>query len=131
MNYSRSESTRLYGMYRERFGELPEGLAKHAANQGQGDNIEIGMAKALETGEAPNWDDYVTPYPKFASPQFGELPEWSGDTHGESGSNGTIIRQNEADLGNRESAELEHLRDAISEAFEANRQGKRVKFGKL
>lgn len=131
MKSSESESTRLQARYHAQFGELPEGLWKHAANQGQGDNIEIGMAKALETGEAPNWDDYVTPYPKFASPQFGDLPEWSGDTHGESGSSGTIIRRNEADAGNRESAELERLRDAISEAFEANRQGKRVDFGKL
>ena len=131
MEYSRSESSQLHARYRERFGELPEGLPKHAANQGQTDQLFEGMEKALETGKTPNWDDYVTPYPKCASPQFGDLSEWSGETRGEPGSNGTIIRRNEADAGNRESAELERLRDAIAEVFEANRQGKRVDFGKL
>lgn len=138
MEYSRSESTLLHEKYRAQFGELPEGLAKHAANQGQYDQMLDGMKLALETGKIPNWDDYVTPYPKRASPltrsdldQFGVWPEGSGETNGESGPNGTIIRQNEADAENRENAELERLRDAISEVFKANRQGKRVKFGKL
>lgn len=68
MKYSRSDSIQLHKMFQNRFGELPDGLAKHAANQGEGDRLKEGMEKALKTGELPNWADYVTPYPKRSSP---------------------------------------------------------------
>lgn len=65
---SRSESIQLQRKYRATFGELPEGLARHAADQGQYDQLMAGIAQALKTGKVPNWDDYVTPYPKRSPP---------------------------------------------------------------
>jgi len=64
MGYSKSESTQLHAKFRERFGELPEGLHRCAANRGQADRMYEAMETALETGNPPNWDDYVTPYLK-------------------------------------------------------------------
>jgi len=68
MEYSHSESRRLIKAFYERFGPLPEGLSKHAANQGEFDRMLDGVKLSLETGKIVNWDDYVTPFPRRSTP---------------------------------------------------------------
>lgn len=68
MAFSKSEATALVKAYREKFGFLPEGLAKQAANQGEFDKMYDGMKWALDNGKLPNWSDYVTPFEKRSEP---------------------------------------------------------------
>jgi hypothetical protein len=68
MAFSKLEKTQLAKEYGEKFGSLPEGIRRHAANQGQHDRLYDAMKWALDNNQLPNWNNYVTPFARRPEP---------------------------------------------------------------